>query len=57
MSIEKDENSENQIKRIVLPPNTYFLIGKDGEPEITDYYSLTNRERWLLRLPLLDGDE
>ena len=40
-----------------LPPGKYFLIGPNGEREITDYYSLTNRERWLLGLPQLPSNQ
>lgn len=43
--------------KILLQPGVYFLIGPNGTREITDYYSLTPRERWLLRLPQLQRDE
>jgi hypothetical protein len=54
----KMSNSEfDESKRIVLPPGKYFLIGREGGDEVTDYYSLTPRERWLLHLPQLKSDE
>ena len=44
----------NEDGKITLPKGVYFLIGPNGTREITDYYALTPRERWLLKLPLLD---
>ena len=42
--------------KIVLQPGVYKLIGQNGTREITDYYALTPRERWLLRLPQLEDE-
>ena len=43
--------------KILLQPGVYFLIGPQGSREITDYYSLTPRQRWLLCLPQVQTDK